>query len=478
MLKTNAETENLCRRLPQLGRLLESEAARALLAAWPRELVTEAMRHVLATLREEAVWGVLDEEKLDGRVREWAPAVTAELQRMSRPSLRRVINATGVILQTNLGRAPLSEAAIRNIEQVARGYSNLEFDLATGRRGRRDAHAERLILRLLAARGASVPEREHAAMVVNNCAAAVFLALNTLAEGGEVLVSRGELVEIGGGFRIPDILRKSGATLREVGTTNRTRVADYARAITPETRLILRVHRSNFRMDGFTEQPSLEQLVALGREAGVPVFEDQGTGCVVRLEEFGIREESSWIRSVSSGANLVSASGDKLLGGPQCGLLVGDRRLIDGMRTNPLARVFRPGKLTYAALEATVLAYLAGQEETLPTIRMMRVQPAELRARCKALAGRLQGSGPEAEVVAVRSVVGGGTTPGATLGGFAVSLRHTALNEEQLMKALRALDPPVIARTRRGRVLLDLRTVFPEDDELLARQLSKLEPAS
>lgn len=477
VLRTTPDTEGLCRRLPQVGRLLESESLRALLADRPRDLVVAAARRVLNSLREEIVRGTLDQDALDARLQSLDQAIALELQRSSRPSLRRVINATGVILQTNLGRAPLSEAALRNMEEAARGYANLEFDLETGRRGRRDDHAAPLILRVLAARGAPADSGLHAAMVVNNCAAATFLALNTLAEGGEVIVSRGELVEIGGGFRIPDILRKSGAALREVGTTNRTRLADYAEALTPATRLILRVHRSNFRIEGFTQQPSLEDLVALGRRAAVPVFEDQGTGCVVRLEEFGLREPSSWIRSISAGASLVSSSGDKLLGGPQCGLLVGEAGLIERMRHNPLARAFRPGKLTYAALEATLLAYLAGQECTLPAIRMLGLRGPELRARCESLMERLRSPSLSAEVVAVRSVVGGGTTPGAALRGFAVALRHASMDEDALLRALRSLDPPVIARARRGRVLLDLRTVFPEEDETLSRLLNTLEAA-
>jgi L-seryl-tRNA(Ser) seleniumtransferase len=284
-------------------------------------------------------------------------------------------------------------------------------------------------------------------------------------------------VEIGGGFRVPEILRKSGATLREVGTTNRTRISDYAAAITPDTRLILRVHRSNFRIEGFTQQPSIAELVALGAKASVPVFEDQGTGCVARLEAFGIREESSWVRSAVSGVALVSASGDKLLGGPQCGILVGDCALIERIRANPLARAFRPDKLTFAAFQATLLQYLAGQDETIPVIAMLRTSADELRQRCDALVRSLSERGWQAETVAVRSLVGGGTTPGASMRGFAVALRHPAISEDALSAALRGLDPAVIARTRRGRVLLDLRTVAPDDDALLLRLLAELERA-
>lgn len=479
MLKSAAQIEDLCRNLPQLGRLLESEPVGALLGRWPRDLVMEATRSVLDALRREALNGALDEAGLRERLEHLDLEISEHAQRMARPSLRRVINATGVVLQTNLGRAPLSKSALRNLMEVAAGYSNLELHLEAGKRGRRDAHAEELILRVLATRGARQVESGYAAMVVNNCAGATFLALNSLAEGGEVIVSRGELVEIGGGFRIPDILRKSGATLREVGTTNRTRIRDYESALTPETRLILRVHRSNFRMEGFTEQPTLDELVALGREAGVRVFEDQGTGCVLPLDQFAVREESSWVHSVASGAGLVSASGDKLLGGPQCGLLVGERPLIERLRTNPLARAFRPGKLTYAALESTLLAYLTGQEETLPTVRMIRTPGAELRNRCHALGDRLRGSSQfEVRVVPVRSVIGGGTTPGAALRGYGLALRHPLMSDEELSRALRKLDPPVVARTRRGQVLLDLRTVFPEEDETLAAQLIRLGTAA
>jgi L-seryl-tRNA(Ser) seleniumtransferase len=468
-------TEALCRQLPQLGRLLEDEHVRELMQAWPRDFVVDTMRRLLQDLREQAVAGVHSEASLRAAIEQIPVSLSKELQRANRPSLRRLINATGVLLQTNLGRAPLSEAALHAMEQVARGYCNLEFDLKTGKRGRRDMHAEELILRLLSLRSAQ-PMDSKAATVVNNCAAATFLALNSLAEGGEVIVSRGELVEIGGGFRVPDILRKSGAVLREVGTTNRTRLSDYAAAITPETRLILRVHRSNFRIEGFTQQPRIEELVALGAKASVPVFEDQGTGCVVNLEDFGIREESSWVRSTASGVALLSASGDKLLGGPQCGILVGERALIERIRMNALARAFRPDKLTFAALQATLLAYIAGQEETIPVIHMLRTSAGELRERCDALAEILRERGWLAETVAVRSVVGGGTTPGATLSGFAVALRHPAMTESELSSTLRCLDPPVIARTRRGRVLLDLRTVSREDDAVLLRVLTGLEP--
>jgi L-seryl-tRNA(Ser) seleniumtransferase len=467
--------EELCRQLPQLGRFLESEGGRELLREWNHELVRDGARAVLTRIREQVKSGAAHRDQLSAMLDRMGDLVRQELREMTRPSLCRVINGTGVILQTNLGRAPLSEAAIRQVEDVARGYCNLELDLGTGERGRRDTHAEELILRTLALRSGLPSAADKGAMVVNNCAAATFLALNSLAEGGEVIVSRGELVEIGGGFRIPEILRKSGAVLREVGTTNRTRVSDYATAITPETRLILRVHRSNFSIEGFTEQPPLEELIELGDVASVPVFEDQGTGCVVRLEDYGLEEQSSWVRSATSGAALVSASGDKLLGGPQCGILVGKRNLVERLRANPLARALRVDKLTYAALQATLLAYVAGREETIPAIAMLRMSAESIRARCEAMAEALRRSGFDAETVPTSSVIGGGTTPGATMPSFAVALRHADWSDEEMAAALRRLDPPVIARVHQGQLLLDLRTVAVEDDAALTEMISTLE---
>ncbi len=469
--KNATQIEDVCRQLPQVGRFLESESGRELLRTWNHDLVRDAARAVLTRLREQVKSGAWNPDHLIAKLERLPDMVAQELHDRTRPSLRKVINATGVILQTNLGRAPLSAEAIRNLGDVAGGYCNLELDLQMGERGRRDDHAEELLLRVLALRGGLSVSSDKGVSVVNNCAAATFLALNSLAEGGEVIVSRGELVEIGGGFRIPDLLRKSGAILREVGTTNRTRLSDYAAAITPDTRLILRVHRSNFSIEGFTEQPSLEELVALGEEASVPVFEDQGTGCVVRLEDYGIEEQSNWIRSANSGAALVSASGDKLLGGPQCGILVGKKNLIERLRANPLARALRVDKLTYAALQSTLLAYLSGEEDTIPAIAMLRTSFESIRIRCESIADKLRQSGFESEMVATESVIGGGTTPGATLPSFAVSVHRADFTEENIAAALRRLDPPVIARTHQGRVLLDLRTVAVEDDAVLVRNI-------
>lgn len=464
----------LYRMLPQLGEVLDSGAVARLFRKYSRELVTDVARAVLARMRQEIKAGEHSVESLAASIAGIGPTIQADLWARVRPSLCKVINATGVILQTNLGRAPLSEAAIQHVGEVARGYCNLEMDLETGERSRRDVHVERLILDVLALRaGGPVgdPLSMRAAAVVNNCAAATFLALNSLAEGGEVIVSRGELVEIGGGFRIPDIMRKSGAVLREVGTTNRTRIADYESAITPETRLILRVHRSNFRIEGFTQQPSLDELVELGARHSIPVFEDQGTGCVVPLDEYGVQSESSWVASAAAGAALVACSGDKLLGGPQCGILVGDRKTLERIRVNPLFRVLRADKLTYAALQATLLAYLEGQELRIPSVAMIAMPATAVRRRCEVWAAMLQCTPLAVDVVSTRSVVGGGTTPGASLPSFAVALRHPEMGDSSLSAFLRGLERPIVGRLSGGQVLLDLRTVPESEDDALIRML-------
>lgn len=431
---------------------------RALLRQFPRPLVRDAANAALADLRTAIRRGLLDEATLQGELDRLVERVAAILQTNRHHSLMPVINATGVILQTNLGRAPLSSAATEAVAAAA-GYCNLEYDLGRGERGRRGAYVEELLLRAV---GCDPAQRS--ALIVNNCAAANFLALNSVADGGEVLVSRGELVEIGGGFRVPDILRKSGARLHEVGTTNRTRIFDYAEAITPETRLILRVHRSNFEIVGFAEQPSLDELIALGAKHGIPVMEDQGTGCIVNLAADGLNQASPFAQSARSGAALVCASGDKLLGGPQCGLVVGDPELIHNMRSNPLYRAMRVDKLTIAALQATLVAYLAGNAGSIPTIAMLRKSAEEIRARCTAWAQTLASDHMRAEVVAITSVVGGGTTPGTTLPSFAIALEVPGVNADTVAARLRAMDPPVIARIRDGKVLLDLRTVSEEAD--------------
>lgn len=453
------ESKLLYQRLPQIGEILDKPEMKELLRRYPRPSVLDAIRKVLGSIRSEIAQGMHSEQTLDAEVAALKERVRDLLKRGLRAGLQPVINATGVLLQTNLGRAPLSGEAIEQMGAVARGYCNLEYDLQAGERGRRGAHAEELLLQLTGA-----DRRERAALIVNNCAAAAFLALNSLAEGGEVIVSRGELVEIGGGFRVPEILRKSGARLVEVGTTNRTRTDDYAAAITSETRAILRVHRSNFQIVGFTEQPEVRELVRLGADAGVAVVVDQGTGCVADLEGYGLGRQSSFLANVNSGAALVCASGDKLLGGPQCGLIVGEQNTLRSLRANPLHRALRVDKLTLAALEATLLAYLSDRPESIPTIKMLGVSAAAIRARCAVWAEAFRSDSIVAEVIPVESVVGGGTTPGATLPSFAVALRAPERCADALAALLRSIDPPVIARIQDDLVLLDLRTVPEEID--------------
>jgi L-seryl-tRNA(Ser) seleniumtransferase len=453
--------------LPSVNDLLLTAPFAQLSVSNGRARLVEAVRRFLDRTRREIAQGLHSPASLKELLSEMPKQVAEEMKHDSRFSLRRVINATGVILHTNLGRAPLSQRALDHLHEIAAGYSNLEFDLEQGGRGRRDVHVESLLLALLGEAASTTLETTHRAIVVNNCAAATFLALHTLARGKQVLVSRAELVEIGGGFRIPEILEESGAALREVGTTNRTRVADYEKAITPETGLILRVHQSNFAMEGFVERPELADLITLGRRTGISVFEDQGTGLVESLEPYGVRDEATFADSVTKGCDLTAASGDKLLGGPQCGILAGRRELIDRIRSNPLFRTFRADKLNYAALEATLIQYLYGDPEEIPVIRMLRMPEAAIRQRCEQMTEALLRNGLAVEVVQVESLIGGGAAPKSRLRSHAVALKHARLDASTLLGALRRLDPPVIGRIEDNQVLLDLRTVEPESDELL-----------
>jgi L-seryl-tRNA(Ser) seleniumtransferase len=440
--------------------------------------VTEATRSVLEGLRQEINAGHLDSSGLDLALPDLARSVERELRESTAFSLRPVINATGVILHTNLGRAPLAKSAAARMVAVAEGYSNLELDLRTGARGKRDAHVDRLFRRLLQER-APVDHGpwvgSTSTIVVNNNAAAVWLALNTLAAGGEVIVSRGELVEIGGSFRIPDVMAQSNGILREVGTTNRTRIGDYEQAIHEKTQLLLRVHRSNFQITGFTEQPTLEELVALARARKIPLVEDLGSGAVFDLASVGIRGESGVAESLRAGVDVVTYSGDKLLGGPQAGVLTGRADLISRMRSNSLFRALRVDKLTYAALEATLLAYLKGDHDGIPTLRMMRLSKASIDTRAQAIITRL-GSSPRVgvEVVDGESVVGGGAAPSAVLPTRLITITMQGLSANELLVQLRASEPPVIGRVEQDQVVLDLRTVYPEQDELVVSAIHAL----
>jgi L-seryl-tRNA(Ser) seleniumtransferase len=468
--------ENLYRHVPSLNNLLLGPNFQGLLGTHERSVVVQATRDELTALKQQITSGQLSQHNLATYLDLLPDRVSERLQSRLRYSLRRVINATGVLLHTNLGRAPLSTSAIDHLADVAAGYSNLELDLETGERSRRDVHAESLVLNLLKMRAGAAGREEEpkAVVVVNNCAAATFLALDAIARDREVIVSRGELVEIGGGFRIPEILAKSGAQLREVGTTNRTRTADYESAISPATGLILRVHQSNFSMEGFTERPSLPDLVSLARRVRVPVFEDQGTGLLTSLVSQSFPAEETLLESYREGVDLIAASGDKLLGGPQCGLLIGRTNLIERIRANPLLRAFRVDKLTYAALEATLVGYLSNQERSIPIIRMLNIPTVEILERSEWLADRVRSPELSAEVVSAVSVIGGGTTPRAKLQSYAVALRHGTSHCQDLLRSLRHLQVPVVGRICDDRVWLDLRTVEPELDETLAALLAEL----
>jgi L-seryl-tRNA(Ser) seleniumtransferase len=475
---SDPEAQSLYSLLPSLNDLLLTPQFAVILQFESHSTVVRSARAVLFRIRQKIAEGLHTPASLNGCLTGLHLAVAHEISQNKRYSLQRVINATGVILHTNLGRAPLSASALSHVVEIAAGYSNLEFNLETGERSRRDVHAEELLLRLLNTQAGTIDEVSadilRAAVVVNNCAAATFLALNSLADGTEVIVSRGELVEIGGGFRIPEILAKSGAYLREVGTTNRTKLADYENAISPNTSLILRVHQSNFSMDGFTERPTLQDLVSLGRRRNIAVFDDQGTGLVFTLEDLGIQAEPTLLNSFRLGADLIAASGDKLLGGPQCGLLVGRADLIDRIRKNPLLRTFRVDKLTYAALEATLMDYLSERAASVPVVNILRLSPLEILRRCEWIADQVRSDSLFADAVPVLSLIGGGTAPAARLQSSAVSLRHVALQPQALLQALRQLDPPVIGRVSDDTVLLDLRTVEPEFDAILVSLLQRI----
>jgi L-seryl-tRNA(Ser) seleniumtransferase len=466
---TTSSKSDLYRLLPSVDELLKSADLVELLAREGQPAVTESVRAVLASLREQISSGTLGtQQAVQLAVAHLPQAVSRHLSSAMEFSFRPVINATGVILHTNLGRAPLAESAIRRIAEVAGRYSNLEFDIAAGERGKRDVHVERLFSRLLNHDGVSGIRT----VVVNNCAAAVMLALNTLAEGGEVIVSRGELVEIGGSFRVPDVMAKSGATLREVGTTNRTRLADYENAITEKTRLLLRVHRSNFAIIGFTEQPSLEELAALGRKHNIPVIEDLGGGALLQLRALGVNE-SGVMDSLRAGADLITYSGDKMLGGPQAGLLSGRDPLIKRVRANPLFRALRVDKLTYAALEGTLMEYIRQNHDAIPFARMMRLSAVDICARAEGLQSQLSAAAHlKTTIISGESLVGGGSAPTSSLPTFLLAVTAASLSADELAARLRHHQPSIVARVEEGRVLLDLRTVFgPAEEAEIVRAL-------
>jgi len=449
------------RAIPSVDELLGRPGLVSLLASAGQDVVTQMARGVLGDLRARLIndTQIVPDPSTTG-LEAIEAQVASAVQAVLAPSLCPVINATGVVLHTNLGRAPLARAASEAIAEAAVRYSNLEYDIERGERGKRDVHTARLLADLTGT---------EAAIVVNNNAAAVFLVLNTLAKGGEVIVSRGELIEIGDGFRIPDIMSESGAILREVGTTNRTRISDYERAINPHTRLLLRVHPSNFRVTGFTERPPLDELVALGRRKRLPVFEDLGSGCLVDLEPSGITEP---VVRASAQATLVSFSGDKLLGGPQAGIIVGRKEMVARARRNPLFRALRVDKLTIAALEATLKAYYRGAVDVVPALRMIRTPAEEMARRAEAFVQTLSRLLPPDVEITLRpgfSVIGGGSTPDQRLPTHLIFIksrsRSVSAVEERLRKGSGGV--PVVARIAGDRLILDLRTVFPDEEATL-----------
>lgn len=475
----SAAKSGLFAKLPSVDELLKHPEVQPLTARDGHTTVAESVRAVLARLRQEIADDRLDENALDLALAGFPDAIERQLRESLSYSLFPLVNATGVILHTNLGRAPLAATALDHIRATASAYSNLEFDLETGERGKRDVHVDRLFRKLLGAdrAGDGVETSLGSAVstiVVNNNAAAVLLALNSLAEGGEVIVSRGELVEIGGSFRIPDVMSKSSATLREVGTTNRTRVADYERAITDRTRLLLRVHRSNFEITGFTEQPGLHELVALARNRNLPLMEDLGSGALFDLRSVGINDEPGVLDSLRAGVDIVTYSGDKLLGGPQAGMISGRADLVARMRSNSLFRALRVDKLTYAALEATLLAYVKQDHDAVPVLRMMRLPKDEIARRAEAIVSQAKSARLKLELLDGESVIGGGAAPSAVLPTRLIALTHAGLSADELSARLRANVPPIIARVEEGRVLIDLRTVFPEQDAVLVEKLGSL----
>jgi L-seryl-tRNA(Ser) seleniumtransferase len=437
------------RQIPPVNDILRSDALSEFRDVLAQPFVAAMLDHILADTRRS-----LENSTFETSRPELTAKIAGELAQRLRtalhPSLCRVINASGVVLHTNLGRAPLPAGAIDHLREVSVGYSNLEFDLSGGERGKRDKHVEQTLQQLLGC---------ESAIVVNNNAAAVLLVLNALGEGGEVVASRGEQVEIGGSFRIPEIMARSGAILKEVGTTNRTRIRDYDKAITERTRLLLRVHPSNFRMIGFTERPSLEDFVELGRRRNIPTFEDLGSGCMIELAGEPVAADS-----IRAGVDVICFSGDKMLGGPQAGIIAGKKLYVEKIRQNPLFRALRVDKLTISTLEYVFRLYLKGSLDEIPVVRMLRAKETELKTRAEAFAERI---GDVATVVKLESVVGGGSAPETSLPSWGVSLTIKGVSETELENRLRKSTPPVIVRVADGRVVLDFRTLFAEEEDQL-----------
>ena len=472
-------SEQALRSLPSIDQLLRQEELQPIIASAGRDNVRDRLREVLAEVRSEILKsgppestgidsGGIDSGEALNPITEITRRLAGRFDRRDRSRTQPVINAAGVVLHTNLGRAPLSKAALDAIREVASGYCNLEYELESGRRGRRGAGLESMLADLVGSGSAAV---------VNNCAAAVLLTLNTLAEGGEVIISRGELVEIGGSFRIPDVIAKSGARLREVGTTNRTRLSDYEQAINAETKVILRAHPSNYRIVGFTAKPSVAELADLARTHNLPFFEDQGSGCLIDLQGVGIHDEPAVATSLAAGVSVVAFSGDKLLGGPQCGIILGESEHIKRIKSNPLMRALRVDKLSYAALEATIASYLRGTaKQEIPALAAIHTTREQLAARASAFierAGPLP-AGVTLAAIEGSSVVGGGTAPDTALPGVLIAVSHPSRGPQEIESALRNHSTPIIARIVDDRLTIDLRTVRPDEEAVIIAALRRL----
>jgi L-seryl-tRNA(Ser) seleniumtransferase len=443
-----------------------------LLRIYPRNVVVEGIRKGLGRLRQE----LLEKENLSDiendrfSFEHLYPLLQREIELQIQPHLRRVINATGVVIHTNLGRSPLHPSALQHLVEVAQTYSNLEYDIDLGERGNRYAHVEGILCRLSGA---------ESVLVVNNNAGAVLLALNTLAEGREAIVSRGELVEIGGAFRIPDVMKRSGAILREVGTTNRTYLSDYQKAIGPQTALLLKVHTSNFRVMGFASDVHLKDLVQLGREHHIPVIDDLGSGCFIDLTQYGLEKEPTVQEAIQTGVEAVTFSGDKLLGGPQAGIIVGKKSILDLIKTNPLTRALRIDKLTLAALESTLLLFLDEKQamEEVPTLKMLALDLSRLKRRGRRLLKRLSDRIKKEIQLTLRedvSQVGGGALPLQELPTMVIAIKPFNFSVNSLEKNLRQGEPPIIARISKEELILDIRTVFDEEIPLLVSGIEKV----
>ena len=466
--KYMTEKQKLLSELPSVDEILKSRKGIEWLGEYPRRYVIQAVREAIDSRRKKIIGGTavdLSEEVLTadiGRI----------IGRLSSFSLKPVINATGVVIHTNLGRSVLAERVLENIVRVSRSYSNLEYDIGQGQRGKRYTHIKRILREVTGAEDA---------LVVNNNAAAVLLCLNTLSKGKEVIVSRGELVEIGGSFRMPDVMAASGAVLREVGTTNKTHLSDYEEAVNENTSLILKIHKSNFRIVGFADEVSIEELASLGARHHIPVMFDLGSGCLIDLGPFGIHDEPSVKNIVKTGIDLTTFSGDKLLGGPQGGVVVGKQEYIERIQKNPMTRAMRIDKLTLAGFEATLMEYIDEERvvENVPTLQMLMQKPGEIKGRAVRIARRLKSEiNPPVEVIPDSSRAGGGSLPEVDLSTYAVTVRPDAMSVNEFEERLRKGDPPVIARIKENALILDARTIREKDIAILVKRIKTvLSPA-